>query len=639
MSEIGKRNLRSTLWGVIMTDYPALVRHLFFEGPAFRSGISPRIFPSVLLSCALGLFFGSTGADANGCNGRETLLLRNGRIYTLDGNNTVSSAVTIQNGRFLGVGAANAPHVNDACTRQIDLHGRVVIPGIIDTHDHIVELGLRPGHDTRLENSTSINDVLIALQTRASTVPAGEWITALGGFTVKQFASKTGSPRFPALPELDLFVKSNPVLLFEGFTGPSVTNSLGRTFFRQQGVIVAANGAIESGPNSLRALNRLRRLDEANGARLSNQMRGTMDALSYAASLGITTHLDQGGFPAAGDDTDSLAAVDRYRYLDAIQALWREGKLINRIRVNFLHLENDLSTPELQARLQNAVPYLGDEWLAVHGIGEFTANGFAEAAPQWKNGTRKVAFAWQNGWSNENHSLTHDDFKTIVDEWAKVDQELKRAGIPQGITERRWVVAHAPYITRDYVDKLKALGGGINTTGGWPYLYKGIGDSGPPFRMILDSGIHFGLSSDAAQIAPLNPWIGMYYAIMGKNVLGNLINDGQQISRIEALRLYTSSNGWFLREEREIGSIEKGKRADLVVLSDDYFTVPVDKIKDIKAMLTMVNGRVVYDEQRRQRGVSPLPASVPRCQPPQGTAGQERPSARLVGPRRALTIC
>ena len=134
------------------------------------------------------------------------------------------------------------------------------------------------------------------------------------------------------------------------------------------------------------------------------------------------------------------------------------------------------------------------------------------------------------------------------------------------------MVAHVPFITPDYVDRLKALGGGLSLTS-WRYLAGTDLNNGPPFRMILDNGIHAGMSSDGMQIAPMNPWLHMYYAVTGVNALGQLINGSQQISREEVLRLYTRDNGWFLREEDQLGSLELGKLGDLVVLNKDYFTV------------------------------------------------------------------
>ena len=326
-----------------------------------------------------------------------------------------------------------------------------------------------------------------------------------------------------------------------------------------------------------------------------DQKRGTVDAMRYAASLGVTTHLDQGGFPGTGTPADGAAHFDRYRAYDALLALHAEGALINRIRLNFLHMETDSETPELRARLLNVFPNFGDELLRIVGIGEFTAGAspmITEATEVWRNGTRRVAEA---GWRNENHSLTQQDFRVIIDGW----QQIHDAMPEPGITELRWVLAHAPFITRVYVDRLAELGGGVSVLGGWRYIAGTRDANGPPFRMLADSGIRMGMSSDGMQISPLNPWLGLYYVVTGRNARGELINEGQTLLRNDALRLYTEANGWFLGEEDDIGSLEVGKFADLVVLSDDYFdrdAVSDEEIRRIESVLTLVGGRIVFGE-------------------------------------------
>lgn len=533
----------------------------------------------------------------NDCDGRESLRLVNGKIHTMDKRDAVVSSVLIKNGRFTAVGSG-AEHGGDPCTKTINLHGRTAVPGIIDNHNHIILLGLRPGHDTRLENASSIQEVLDTLAAKAEDVPAGEWITSLGGFNINQFVPPPGAPRFPTLQELDTAAPNHPVLLFQSFAGPSATNSLGKAFFTSVGVTVADDGGIAAGAPSLTALNTLRRLQT-----FAEQKRGLMDAMNYAASVGVTTHLDQGGFPADGSNNDGLANFDRYRAFDSAQALYQEGKLINRIFINFLHLETDPATPELQARLLNVFPNFGDAMFKIHGIGEFTAQGpgAAPGLPGWLNGTRLVAAA---GWSNENHSLSATDFRVIIDEWERVNAELITAGKPDGITKLRWVVAHVPFITQEYIDKLKALGGGLSVLGGWRYISGTPTGNGPPFRTIVNSDIRVGMSSDGMQISPMNPWLGMYYAVTGKNARGVLINDGQQITRKEVLRLYTADNGWFLHEEENVGTIEEGKWADLIVLNKNYFdtgAVPDEAIKDILSVLTIVNGKIVHDDLDRKK--------------------------------------
>jgi predicted amidohydrolase YtcJ len=150
------------------------------------------------------------------------------------------------------------------------------------------------------------------------------------------------------------------------------------------------------------------------------------------------------------------------------------------------------------------------------------------------------------------------------------------------------------------VNRLKALGGGLSLTG-WQWLAGNLPTNqppyaGPPFRLIVDSGIPTGMSSDGMQIAPMNPWIHMYYATTGLNSRGVQINPGQQITRQEVLRLYTANNGWFLRMEDKVGSIETGKLGDLVVLNKDYFSVPDAELHKIRASLTVVDGKIVHDD-------------------------------------------
>jgi predicted amidohydrolase YtcJ len=166
------------------------------------------------------------------------------------------------------------------------------------------------------------------------------------------------------------------------------------------------------------------------------------------------------------------------------------------------------------------------------------------------------------------------------------------------IRDLRWSVAHVPHIDRETVNRLKAVGAGIAIH---PFEYlAGAPGAGPPLRMIVDSGIHVGAGSDSAQISTLDPWLMIYFMVTGKNSSGVLINDKQQLTRGEAIRLYTAENGWFLKEENQLGSIEPGKLGDLVVLSDDYFDpqkVPDEAIKKLKSVLTVVDGKVVYQAE------------------------------------------
>jgi hypothetical protein len=545
-----------------------------------------------LALAAAGISTSPAAAQAQPCPAVRDVLLTNGRIHTMDEADTVADTVRIIGDRFAEVGTSRMP--TSSCTRTINLRGRTAVPGLIDNHNHIVLLGLRPGHDTRLESATSIDDVLAILRARATTLPNGEWLTSIGGFDINQFVPPPGTPRFPTLAELDSVTPNHPVFIQMSFAGPAVTNSAGKRFFEQLGIEVGADGAIAGGfptPNATtRALHALRERQT-----LADKKRGTQDALRYAASLGLTTHLDQGGFPATGTAADGAAHFDRYRAYDALLELYADGALTQRIRLNFLHMETDAATPELAARLANVFPRFGDDLLKIVGIGEFTAGDapiIGQATEVWRNGTRRVAEA---GWRNENHSLTPQDFRVIIDEWERLNASLP----PPGIRGRRWVLAHAPFITQEYAEKLKALGGGVSVLGGWRYISGTAQQNGPPFRMLLDVGIPTGMSSDGMQISPMNPWLGLYYVVTGKNARGELINAGQTLDRATALRLYTAANGWFLGEESALGTIERGKYADLAVLSADYFderAVSDEDIKRITSVLTLVGGEIVHGD-------------------------------------------
>jgi predicted amidohydrolase YtcJ len=523
---------------------------------------------------------GSAGA-APGADGDEgTVTFVNGKIHTMDANNSVVKAVAIRNGRFVSVGESAANPGPGGSV--VNLHGRTVVPGIIDNHNHIVLMGNRPGYHTPLENVYSIADIQQTYAARAAAIPAGAWITTIGGFHINHFVAPDETPRFPTLAELDEAVPSNPVYISQSFAGPSATNSLGKAFFEGLGIPVGDDGSIAGGFGASptgRATLALRQtlLD------FDERKRGAVDAMAYGLGLGVTTHLDQGAFQATGTPSDGAAHEDNFTMHLPFLSLSEDGRLDARLRINFLHMESDQATPELVERLKNAFPFFGGDLVRTGGIGEFIAQGTGPTSP-FLAAARRIAEA---GWRAEVHSLGTTDFQQEIQAFETVNTEFP-------ITDLRWVVAHVPFITEEYVNRLKALGGGLSLTG-WRYLAGSPAQNGPPFRMIVDNGINVGMSSDGMQIAPMNPWIHMYYATTGRNARGVLINDGQQITRTEVLRLYTTDNGWFLREEDDLGTIEVGKLADLVVLNEDYFTVPDDRLRQIRSVLTVVGGRIVHN--------------------------------------------
>jgi cytosine/adenosine deaminase-related metal-dependent hydrolase len=290
---------------------------------------------------------------------------------------------------------------------------------------------------------------------------------------------------------------------------------------------------------------------------------------------------------------DGLATADPFRMYDAFQALHQQGKMTTRLRIFFLSMDTRPDVPMLKQRMYNIFPGLGDDMLKVSGIGEFASQwplfGPATAPANYETALQLIA---KEGWAFQQHSLSPAEDQITAAAFEKVNSVTP-------IKDLRWSIAHAPRIDQATLNRFKAMGAAMAVH---PFGYlAGTAGAGPPLRMILDSGIHAGAGSDSAQISTLNPWLIIYYMVTGKNSSGVLINDKQQVTRAEALRLYTAENGWFLREENQLGSIEVGKLGDLVALSDDFFDpakVPDEAIKKLKSVLTVVDGKVVYDDLR-----------------------------------------
>jgi predicted amidohydrolase YtcJ len=540
----------------------------------FRSGAA------VGAATAIGSAAGAAGAAPAAAHGSATgrdLVLHNGKIHTMNGRHDVVRVLAIRAGRvgYAGNSLSAALRALPERPRVIDLRGHTAIPGIIDNHNHIVLMGNRPGRHTPLENAYSVADVQRTYRERARRVPAGEFITTIGGFHFNQFAET----RLPTLAELDAAVPDHPAYLSISFSGPSVTNSRGKAFFEaaDPAVVVGADGAIAAGTETGKATLALRRT-----LTFAARRRSALDAMAYAASLGVTTHLDQGAFQATNTPSDGAAHEDNNTMHLPFLSLYGEDRAPVRLRINFLHMDTDPSVPTLAERLRNAFPFFGNDMVRTGGIGEFIAGGFG---PAFLEAARRIARA---GWRTEVHSLSATDFRTEIETFETVNAETP-------IGDLRWVVAHVPFITRDYVDRFAAIGGGLSLTG-WRYLTGTPTSNGPPFRMIVDSGIHTGMSSDGMQIAPMNPFIHAYYATTGRNALGVLINDGQQISRRELLDLYTRRNAWFLGEpdEDQLGTLEVGRLGDVAVLDRDYFSVPDDRLRQTSSVLTVVGGAIVH---------------------------------------------
>ncbi len=506
----------------------------------------------------------------------------------MDKKNTIVSEVTVQNGRFVGIGKIGNVKLGP-CTKTINLGGRTAVPGLIDNHNHIVLLGMRPGHDVRIETAGSIEEVQSILRGKAKTVPAGEWITTLGDFNIKQFVEK----RLPKLAELDEALPANPYIMNGG--GGTATNSRGKAFFESKGIAVSPEGVIANGPPFLAALNALRAIQT-----FEDMKRGTLDAMAYLDGFGLTTSADMGAFALPGSPdmqdaavADTVESLNPWTMYDAFLALQREGKLTHRLRIFFLSQDTRPDVPILKQRLLNTFPDFGSDMLKLSGIGEFATAWRFQGGATPANYEAALQLVAKQGWAFQQHTLSLNEDMFTTSTFEKVNAVTPIANL-------HWSIAHVPKIDVATLQRLKAIGAGV-AVHGWLYLSGSPGNGGPPFRTIVDSGIHVGAGSDAAAVSVFDPWLEIYYMTTGKNSAGELINPGQQLTREEAIRLYTAENGWYTHEEDKLGTIEAGKLADIAVLSGDYFDsakVPDEALKKLRSVLTIVDGKVVFDAMR-----------------------------------------
>ena len=530
-------------------------------------------------------------APAQAADTCQELVLYGGKIATMDARGTTAASIVIRGDRIAAVSANSGIPPHSPCARLINLRGRLVIPGMIDTHDHVSYFTARPGYDVRLDTATSIADVQRMVRTRSATVDRGAWVTSLGGWSPQHLGEK----RMPTAAELDAAAPDHPVLLM--IAGQAVTNARGRTWLSEHGVTVDDDGGMAAA-DSIAALNALRAT-----MTFDDRKRTVRDLLAYYASLGVTTHIDNGGpWPPApaiakvartGDG--GLNALDPATgYLPQL-ALDREGRLPGRLRLMFYSLDLTPEVPYLRARIENQMIGFGSDWVRVTGVGERVAGGetggdaewdaSGKPTPQYEAAVRLIA---QRGWALQQHSTALEDAKRHVDLWERVNADTPLAPL-------RWTLAHVRGIDQATLDRLKAMDVGVSITGS---RYMSDGDRpGPPIRTIVASGVRASYGSDNPTSPPTNPWLHMFAIVTGRNYANRPIEADQTLTRLDALRLYTMSGAWFSRDEDLLGSIEPNKLADVVVMSEDFLDqrMPDEAIKQLHSVLTVVGGRIVHD--------------------------------------------
>jgi predicted amidohydrolase YtcJ len=529
------------------------------------------------------------------------LILSNGKVITVDERFTIAQAVAVRGERIVAVGTnQDIARLAGPNTRRIDLRGRAVIPGLIDNHMHLLRAAATWTRETRFDGVESRKKAVELLRASAKTLGPGEWVYNIGGWTHQQF---TDDPKPFTREELDKIAPDNPMALQESYYQVDL-NSKALALLKieaktpdpagfQPGWIVrdaagAPTGIVMGDIAGTRAVS-------------SKLPRVAPDHLEVSAKV-LVDDMNRAGLTAVGVPGCEQAALDIFQK-------WKEqGKL--GVRVYCID-GNAAATPEQVDRSLQQIAktklFQGDNYIDSIFFGEsvygplhdpmfaLKSNPTPDQLAQWKRMAMGIAAA---GLPLHVHAELHDTIDAFLDQIEAINKE-------HPIKNLRWVLAHINQINEAQLERMKKLGM-YAAVHPWAVIngaimHDGFGDGAydmPPLRTLQNSGIVWGLGTDGTAANQTRPFVTLAFAVTGKMVGGTKVNR-QTISREDALIAHTRKNAYLVFQEDNLGSIQPGKLADLLVLDRDYLTIPADQIKDIKPMMTMVGGRVVYDAEAR----------------------------------------
>ncbi len=540
---------------------------------------------------------GIFAAVAIGAVAAPDTLLVNGKIVTVDDRFTIAQALAIKDGRIVAVGrTAQIARLADAQTRKIDLKGKTVIPGLIDNHAHWVRAA---EHDElRFDGVTSRKQALSMLTARVRAARPGAWIVTLGGWSEEQF--RDDARGFP-LDELDRIAPDHPVVIQAVYR---------HTYLNTAALKAAGIDANTPDPRG-------GRIEKDAGGRLTGVIAGAGGVAFVAAkiplyekdawlantrrlvgelnSMGVTAWLDAGGRGMGAKHYEPYQYLDGRGELNA-RVFWTT------IRQPATPAEVDKLLPEIA--LQK--PFQGSDYFTNIGWGESVyapvttqllrkvSNTKPEDIAQMRRIAQAIA---ERGLYLNSHVEMSDVIELFLHEYETLNRVTPMKGL-------RWSFSHLDQVTDAQLVRMKKLAMTAQIHSRpliqGALMHKEHGERAwdmPPFRRIEDSGIRWGLGSDATAVTTSNPFYTLSFAVTGRMIGGQKVNR-QSITREEALIAHTRNNAFILFQEANLGSLQPGKYADLLVLDRDYLTVPADRIKDIKPVMTMVGGRVVYEAQR-----------------------------------------
>jgi len=561
----------------------------------------------------------------------ETILI-NGKFHTVDKSNPVASAVAIKDGKFAAVGSLEdvMRHRGEA-TKVIDLNGRTAIPGLNDSHIHVIRGGLMYNLELRWEGVPSLADALRMLKDQADRTPNPQWVRVVGGWNSFQFAEK----RMPTLDDINTAAPDTPVFVLHLYDRALLNRAALRVIGYTKDTPNPPGGEIvrdsNGNPTGLliarpNAMILYATLAKGPTLPLALQVNSTRQFMRELNRLGLTSAIDAGGgFQNYPDD---------YQVVDQLA---RDDQLTIRIAYNLFTQNKGKELEDFQKWTGMVTPGQGSDYYRHNGAGEmlvFSAADFEDfveprpdLGPNMEAELEQVVrLLVEKRWPFRLHATYDESIERMLNVFEKVNREIPFNGLT-------WMFDHCETITPRNIDRVKALGGGIAIQHRMAFQGESFVErygaeaakATPPIARMLEAGIPVGGGTDATRVASYNPWTALYWLVSGRTVGGlRLYDAGSRLSRETALELWTSGSAWFSSEQGKKGRIAAGMLADLAVLSADFFSVPEEAIRDIESVLTIVGGKVVYGQAEFTSMGPPAIPVLPDWSPVTKVPGQYR---------------
>ncbi|MFJ3001550.1 amidohydrolase [Serratia liquefaciens] len=531
-----------------------------------------------------------------------SLIITNGKFHTVDREAPTAQAVAIRDGKFLAVGSENdvMQHAGPE-TQVIDLHGHTAVPGLNDSHLHLIRGGLNYNLELRWEGVPSLADALRMLKEQALRTPSPQWVRVVGGWTEFQFAER----RMPTLDEINQAAPDTPVFILHLYDRALLNRAALKVVGYTKDTPNPPGGEIQRDGNGNptgmliakpNAMILYATLAKGPKLPLEQQVNSTRQFMRELNRLGLTSAIDAGGgFQNYPDD------------YQVISELHDKQQLTLRIAYNLFTQRPKQELEDFQLWTDMLKPGQGTDFYRHNGAGEmlvFSAadfEDFLQPRPDLPEGTedeleRVVRHLVEHRWPFRLHATYDESISRMLNVFEKVNRDIPFNGL-------HWIFDHAETISERNIERVKALGGGIAVQHRMAFqgeyfaerYGKEAAKQTPPVAKMLAAELSVGLGTDATRVASYNPWTALYWLVSGRTVGGMaMYDDSARLDRETALMLWTQGSAWFSTEQGKKGQIKVGQLADLAVLSQDYFSIPEEQIKGIESVMTVVDGKVVY---------------------------------------------